>query len=310
MAGTGSSVVLAQVTTAATFFALLLIDFPTLQDLGSLVGLGILLCCGLTLLLLPALLPRRTDAQSGRALTARVARTIRDARARRRSSGPASSPRSRSACGVARLPARHEHREAAGADARRRRSRRQSPTGSRCRTTCCWCSTNAIELEPLLETDARLTRALADALPSVVAERHRRSCCRRRRTQAAVAPSRSRDRGTTGDDARREIEAAARRAGFRPDTFAPFLERLPRLLDPAERITYDGLIAHGLESDRLAVRRSHATAATSGDVPVSAAARRHRRAAPDRPRRRSAICGSPGCRSSTTSSAGSSFRSS
>ena len=58
MGGTASSVVLAQVTTAATFFALLFIDFPTLQELGGLVGLGILLCCGLTLLLLPALLPR------------------------------------------------------------------------------------------------------------------------------------------------------------------------------------------------------------------------------------------------------------
>src|SRR6202158_6339484 len=52
MAGTASSVVLAQATTAATFFALLFIDFPTLQALGSLVGLGILLCCGFTLLLL------------------------------------------------------------------------------------------------------------------------------------------------------------------------------------------------------------------------------------------------------------------
>jgi predicted RND superfamily exporter protein len=45
MSGTASSVVLAQMTTAATFLALLVIDFPTLQDLGSLVGLGILLCC-------------------------------------------------------------------------------------------------------------------------------------------------------------------------------------------------------------------------------------------------------------------------
>src|SRR5262249_13871704 len=37
MSGTAVSVVLAQVTTAATFGALLLIDFPTLQDLGVLV---------------------------------------------------------------------------------------------------------------------------------------------------------------------------------------------------------------------------------------------------------------------------------
>jgi predicted RND superfamily exporter protein len=70
MGGTASSVALAQLTTAATFFALLCVDFPTLQELGSLVGLGILLCCALTLLLLPALLPRRVDARPGRGLTA------------------------------------------------------------------------------------------------------------------------------------------------------------------------------------------------------------------------------------------------
>src|SRR5213078_1594307 len=62
MAGTASSVVLAQATTAATFLALLIIDFPTLQDLGGLVGLGILLCCVLTLLMLPGMVPRRPTA--------------------------------------------------------------------------------------------------------------------------------------------------------------------------------------------------------------------------------------------------------
>jgi predicted exporter len=69
MAGTAWSVIVAQGTTAATFLALLLIDFPTLQDLGSLVGIGMLLCCIFTILLLPAMLSK-TRAQQGRALTA------------------------------------------------------------------------------------------------------------------------------------------------------------------------------------------------------------------------------------------------
>jgi hypothetical protein len=30
--------------------------------------------------------------------------------------------------------------------------------------------------------------------------------------------------------------------------FAPFIDRLPRLLNPTERITYDGLMTHGLDS--------------------------------------------------------------
>jgi hypothetical protein len=54
-----------------------------------------------------------------------------------------------------------------------------------------------------------------------------------------------------------DIQAAAKRAGFRTDTFAPFLDRVPGLLDGAKRITYDGLTAHGLSSivSRFLVRR-------------------------------------------------------
>ena len=54
--GTAVSVMLAYGTTVATFFALILVDFPSLEDLGRLVGLGMLACCGLVLLLLPALI--------------------------------------------------------------------------------------------------------------------------------------------------------------------------------------------------------------------------------------------------------------
>ncbi len=68
MTGTASSVILAQLTTAATFFALLFIDFPTLNDLGGLVGVGILFSCAFTLVVLPALLGR-TSTTRGRALT-------------------------------------------------------------------------------------------------------------------------------------------------------------------------------------------------------------------------------------------------
>jgi predicted exporter len=42
------------------------------------------------------------------------------------------------------------------------------------------------------------------------------------------------------------LDAAATRVGFRPGVFANFEKRLPVLFDPKERITYDGLIAHGL----------------------------------------------------------------
>ena len=77
--GTATSVMLAYGTTAATFLALILVDFPSLEDLGRLVGLGILVCCVLLLTLLPALIgvtsPKRRRAPGD----VRLARPVRRA---------------------------------------------------------------------------------------------------------------------------------------------------------------------------------------------------------------------------------------
>ena len=117
MSGTASSVVLAQMTTAATFLALLLIDFPTLQDLGSLVGLGILLCCGLTRD--PA--AGAAVAKDGRSCRAgaddALARTLRDAASDTYCMGQ--RHHHRCACGrVYGVAFRPEYRKAAGPDRR------------------------------------------------------------------------------------------------------------------------------------------------------------------------------------------------
>ena len=111
------------------------------------------------------------------------------------------------------------------------------------------------DIEPLLETDARLERALTASAPSVVASG----------IGFLLPPAREQERvaqvirasGTTSGDVQRDIRTAGVSAGFRPDTFVPFLERLPSLLDPDARISYDGLMAHGLESivSRFIVRR-------------------------------------------------------
>ena len=51
-------------TTAATFFGLTWINLPALQQLGRLVGFGMLLGGPLTLLLVPAMLPNRVRPRS------------------------------------------------------------------------------------------------------------------------------------------------------------------------------------------------------------------------------------------------------
>jgi predicted RND superfamily exporter protein len=253
MSGTASSVILAQATTAATFLALLFIDFPTLQDLGSLVGLGILLCCGLTLLLLPALLPRGRDARSGRGLTAawlgrfvtRAARPIVWVSAVATIGLAAASTRLHLDTSIDRLQA-----QTRGAALESELADRFSLPRD-----VLLVLDEHDDIEPLLEADARLERALAAEAPSVVASGIG-VLLPSAREQAGVAQV-IRGTGTTSAGARRDIEAAAARTGFRPDTFVPFLEHVPRLLDPGERISYDGLMTHGLESivSRFLVRR-------------------------------------------------------
>jgi predicted exporter len=64
----------------------------------------------------------------------------------------------------------------------------------------------------------------------------------------AEAASRIRAAGLTVADVTARLRAAADEAGFREDTFAPFIDRLPALLDANAnaRLTFDGFYAQGL----------------------------------------------------------------
>jgi predicted exporter len=67
-AGPSSSMLLGMWTTAATFYGLMFVDFPSLQELGRLVGHSMVVCGLATLFLVPATLPRRAPRHAGRAL--------------------------------------------------------------------------------------------------------------------------------------------------------------------------------------------------------------------------------------------------
>jgi hypothetical protein len=253
LGGTASSVVLAQGTTAATFFALLFIDFPTLQDLGGLVGLGILLCCGLTLLLLPALLPRGTDAPSGREpTTAWLGRFVT------RAATPIVWV-SAMATLVLAVAATQLHLDTSidKLQAQTRGAMLEKEVAARFALPqdVLLVLNEHQDIEPLLDVDARLERALAADAPSVAVSGIG-VLLPSAREQARVAQV-VRTTETTAGGAQRDIQLAAARAGFRPDAFGPFLERTSRLLDPNERISYDGLMTHGLESivSRFVVHR-------------------------------------------------------
>ena len=63
-----SSMLYGMLTTAATFYGLMFVDFPSLQQLGLLIGHSMVACGVLTLVLVPALLPDRVRGRDRRGL--------------------------------------------------------------------------------------------------------------------------------------------------------------------------------------------------------------------------------------------------
>ena len=68
-AGPSSSMLLGMWTTAATFYGLVVVDFPSLEQLGRLIGHSMVACGVLTLFIVPALLPRTPKPAATRSLT-------------------------------------------------------------------------------------------------------------------------------------------------------------------------------------------------------------------------------------------------
>lgn len=253
MSGTAVSVVLAQMTSVATFLALLLIDFPTLQDLGSLVGLGMFICCGATLVILPACLPRRSGSVTRGAITTpwlgrlvtRGARPIVWISLFATVVLSAASTRLRFDTSIEKLQAQTQ-----GATLEDDLAQRFSLPKNVLLTI-----NEHPDIEALLATDARLTETFAARAPQVAVASAAfilPSATEQERVAEVLIASR-----TTSDVAADNIRRAAHRAGFREDTFEPFLKRLATLLDPSERITYAGLMSHGLDSivSRFVVHR-------------------------------------------------------
>ena len=69
LGGPSASMLLGMLTTAATFYGLVFVDFPSLQQLGLVIGHSMVACGLLTLVLIPALLPKRPPRGPVRALT-------------------------------------------------------------------------------------------------------------------------------------------------------------------------------------------------------------------------------------------------
>jgi hypothetical protein len=242
IAGPTSSMLLGMWTTAATFYGLMFVDFPSLQQLGRLLGHSMVACGVLTLVMIPALLPRRAPRRQALILVMpRLAAWI---------------VRQRRALLVASLAVTC----ALGLAATRIRI---NPTLDRLRSTTPAAQLEArigptfglpsdvyvivdegADLEPLLQTNERLAGTLTAEIPRLAFQPPSR-LLPSARSQAEATKTIARS-ALTPDVVRASLERARVAADFTPGAFDPFAERLPRLLDRSERLTYDGYVAHGL----------------------------------------------------------------
>jgi len=238
MGPTTVSMLLGMGTTSASFLALMLVDFPALQELGRLIGAGMLLGAVLTCVLVAALLPANVGSRRSPTLP-RLSGFV----TRRRALIVSFAVVLTIACGLAarelRLDLtlqRLQPRTAATAFERELRERFGLPDNLLIVMA-------SGQLDPLLEQDARLVGLLHEADPTLAvssasmflpppSEQARvRSVLERTQLSAAEVEA--------------ELRRAAGLAGFRPGAFAPFLARLPHLLDAFSQLTYDGYRSHG-----------------------------------------------------------------
>ena len=268
LAGPAMSMLLGMWTTAATFYGLAVVDFPSLEELGLLIGHSMMVCGVLTLVLVPALLPATPPAVSALTtgwLTRLVVRRralILGAAAVITVAAAIAAPRLRIDPSLDRLRATSP---AAGFEAEVTR-RFGVP-----RDVYLVVDQGAA-LEPLLEANERLVAALASEAPGVPAHAPSLLLPSTRTQQAAAA--RIAAQGIQPARVQADLIAAADAAGFRPGTFDRFAATLPTLLDTRARLTYEGFTGHGLGDllDRSIVKRDGLWTVVTYLYPASPAA--------------------------------------
>jgi len=252
IAGPSSSMLLGMWTTAATFYGLLFVDFPSLQQLGRLLGHSMMACGILTLVMVPALLPRRPPRRAVPALLMpRLAKWL----VRRRRLVLAAAAVLTCILGIAATRIRINptlDRLRSVTDAAQLETRIGAAFGLPSDIYVVLAEGRA--LEPLLETNERLVRRLAAELPGLAVQAPTRMLPSAASQAGAV--ERISHAGLSPAGVRAALERARVAGGFTPGAFDPFSARLPRLLDPAGRLSYDGYATHGLGDliDRFIVR--------------------------------------------------------
>ena len=253
--GTATSILVAYGTSAVTFLALILVDFPSLEDLGRLVGLGMVFCCVLVLTVVPALLGATHPKVGGKPIAALwLGRLVeRHGRAILVVAGIATVVLGTAGTRL-RLDASLDRLKTGGEGVLL--EERLAAQFSLPRDVLIAIGEGPA-LEPLLATAERLGKAVEHDVPSAGVSSPT-AWLPPAQSQDAVADLLARAH-VDPSAAAGNFERAAAAAGFRPGTFRSFLDHLPRMLDRSQRVTYDGLVQHHLTAlvSQFAARRAN-----------------------------------------------------
>ena len=241
LGGPSASMLLGMLTTAATFYGLVFVDFPSLQQLGLVIGHSMVACGLLTLVLVPALLPKRRPIGTIRTL---VWPSLASWIVKHRTLVLVASAVATVMLGAASLTL--------NVDTSLERMRSTTPGAKfeesvRARfglptDVYVWLQ-HGPELDALLLANEALVARVRTETPALTID-----------APSALLPSgaaqarslaRIHERAPRPDLIQAALVRAAADAGFRTGTLDPFLQRIPRLLNP-ERLTYENYKDHGL----------------------------------------------------------------
>jgi uncharacterized protein len=241
VASASSSMLLGMWTTAATFYGLALVDVPSLQQLGLLIGHSMVACGVLTLVLVPALLPVKPEPAPGGLTMPRLAQWI--AARRRLVLASASVLTIGLAAAATRLDVDPTLERLRSVTPAAQLEERIAPIFGLPRDVYVLLAEGPA-LEPLLRADELFAERLSREFPSMQLQPASRLLPSAHSQDASAA--RIAAKSLSASAVREALDRSAAAAGFRAGAFQPFAERLPRLLDTSARVTYDGYVEHGL----------------------------------------------------------------
>ena len=267
LTGPSYSMLLGMWTTAATFYGLVFVDFPSLEQLGRLIGHSMLLCGALTLVLVPASLPRKRRRARSLAMPGLAAWVQRNRMLILGGAAIATVVLGIAATWLRINPTLDRLKSVTPAAVLQEQLAPMFGLPGEVYVIL----DEGPDLQALLTTNERLagelSRTHAD-VPLQAATVLLPSEATQARRAAIVSGA-----GMSVTAVNASLSRAAEDAGFRPESFDLFRQRVPRLLDTAQRLTVEDYKAHGLGSlvDRLVAKTPNGWRVASYVFPATAA---------------------------------------